>query len=205
VPSCAEGGVLGVLPGVIGTIQAVETVKLILERGEPLIGRLLLFDALAMSFREVRIRKNPDCPLCGTNPTIDHLIDYDEFCGLPGQAPRAVTATADAAAGAAWEIGPRALKAALDRGEVALIDVREPQEWEIAHIEGARLIPLAELPDRLAELPLEGAIVLHCHLGVRSMRALEFLRDTAGFKRVQSLRGGIDAWSEEVDPGVPRY
>jgi adenylyltransferase/sulfurtransferase len=204
VPSCAEGGVLGVLPGVIGTIQAVETVKLILEKGEPLVGRLLLFDALAMSFREVKITKNPDCPLCGAHPTIDHLIDYDQFCGVAGRAAGAA-AVADATAGAAWEIGPRALKAALDRGEVALIDVREPHEWEIAHIEGARLIPLAELPQRLAELPLDGAIVLHCHLGVRSMRALEFLRDAAGFKRVQSLRGGIDAWSAEVDPSVPRY
>lgn len=205
VPSCAEGGVLGVLPGVIGTIQAVETVKLILEKGSPLIGRLLLFDALAMSFREVRIKKNPDCPLCGDHPTIDRLIDYEEFCGVPGRAAGATAAADAAAASTAWEIGPRALKAALDRGEITLVDVREAHEWEIAHIEGARLIPLAELPVRLAELPLEGAIVLHCHLGVRSMRALEFLRDAAGFKRVQSLRGGIDAWSVEVDPSVPRY
>jgi adenylyltransferase/sulfurtransferase len=201
VPSCAEGGVLGVLPGVIGTIQALETIKLILEKGEPLIGRLLLFDALAMSFREVKLRKDPECPMCGPHRTIHALIDYEQFCGIPGRE----AAGHAAAEHAAWEITPRELATELAQGEVTLIDVREPTEWEIAHIEGARLIPLNELPERLAELPQNGDIVLHCHHGVRSMRALERLRDHAGFTRVKSLRGGIDAWSLEIDPKIPRY
>jgi sulfur-carrier protein adenylyltransferase/sulfurtransferase len=201
VPSCAEGGVLGVLPGVIGTLQALETMKLILERGEPLIGRLLLFDALAMSFREVRLKKSPDCPICGPKRTIHALIDYDAFCGVPGRE----AASHAAAEQSAWEITPRDLKAKLDQQAVTLIDVREPTEWEIAHIPAARLIPLAELPNRLAEIPQDGDIVLHCHHGVRSMRALELLRDHAGFTRVRSLRGGIDAWSLEIDPAIPRY
>ncbi len=249
VPSCAEGGVLGVLPGVIGTIQAVETVKLILERGEPLIGRLLLFDALAMRFRDVKIRKSPECPLCGDHPTIDRLIDYEEFCGVRGPAAGAGgagsapgaggaasaggtggtgggtgargggaapgaggtggaggTATpARAPAPAAAEISPRELKAALERRAVTLIDVREPAEWAIARIEGARLIPLGELPARLAELPPDGDVVLYCHHGVRSLRARAFLMQSAGCERVWSLRGGIDAWSAEIDPRVPRY
>ncbi len=201
VPSCAEGGVIGVLPGIIGTIQAVETVKLILERGDPLIGRLLLFDALAMSFRQVRILKSPDCPICGPEPSIDRLIDYDQFCGLPGREAEA----RNAAAQARWEIEAGELRAQLDRGDVTLIDVREPHEWEIAHIPGARLVPLSALPDRLAEIPQTGDIVLYCHVGRRSMRALEFLRDNAGFTRVKSLRGGIDAWAAEIDPAIPRY
>jgi len=215
VPSCAEGGVLGVLPGVIGTIQAAETLKLVLECGEPLIGRLLLFDALAMRFREVKLRKNPDCLLCSDHPTIDRLIDYEEFCGVRGAGVAAAPTTA-------WpreieprevepreieppEIEPRELAAAMERREVTLVDVREPHEWAIARIEGARLIPLGELPARLAELPLAGDLVLYCHHGIRSLRALEFLRQSAGLERVRSLRGGIDAWSAEVDPGVPRY
>jgi adenylyltransferase/sulfurtransferase len=201
VPSCAEGGVLGVLPGVIGTIQALETLKLILERGEPLIGRLLLFDALSMSFREVKLRKHPDCPICGPHRTIHALIDYQEFCGVPG---REAVAHAQAER-AAWEIAAHDLKPLLDRQAVTLIDVREPTEWEIARIPGARLIPLAELPNQLGQLPMDGDIVLHCHKGVRSMKALELLRDHAGFTRVKSLKGGIDAWSLEVDPTIPRY
>lgn len=187
--------------GVIGTIQALETIKLILEKGEPLIGRLLLFDALAMSFREVKLRKDPECPMCGPRRTIHALIDYEQFCGIPGRE----AAGHAAAEHAAWEITPRELATELGRGTVTLIDVREPTEWEIAHIEGARLIPLNELPERLAELPQDGDIVLHCHHGVRSMRALARLRDHAGFTRVKSLRGGIDAWSLEIDPKVPRY
>jgi adenylyltransferase/sulfurtransferase len=241
VPSCAEGGVLGVLPGVIGTIQAVEAVKLILGRGEPLIGRLLLFDALAMRFREVAIRKDPGCPLCGDRPTIRELIDYEDFCGVPGpaasehggapaapsrlnappapshlnapaagaptDAPAAAAPAPPAAPGLATaaEITPRELAAALARRAVTLIDVREPAEWAIARIEGARLIPLGELPARLAEIPLDADIVLYCHHGVRSLRARAFLRQSAGCERVWSLRGGIDAWSADVDPGVPRY
>jgi adenylyltransferase/sulfurtransferase len=201
VPSCAEGGVLGVLPGVIGCIQATETVQLSLEKGDTLIGRLLLFNAMAMSFREVKLRKNPECPICGPNRTIHGLIDYDQFCGIPGRAQE----EKERAGQAVWEIGAGELKQRLDRGEVTLIDVREPHEWDICRIPGATLIPLAEIPNRLAELPLDGDIVLHCHHGIRSMRALEFLRDHAGFKRVKSLRGGIDAWSTEVDMSVPRY
>ena len=196
VPSCAEGGVLGVLPGVIGMIQGVEILKLLLDLGETLIGRLLLFDALAMRFREVRLEKDPACPICGEQPTIRELIDYETFCGLT-PAPAAADAEL-------FEIGPRELAAALERGEVTLIDVRESHEYEITHIEGARLIPLGRLPERLGELDSSEEIVLHCHYGERSMRALEFLRQS-GFRKLKNLRGGIDAWSREVDPKVPRY
>jgi adenylyltransferase/sulfurtransferase len=196
VPSCAEGGVLGVLPGVIGMIQGVEILKLLLDLGETLIGRLLLFDALAMRFREVRLEKDPACPICGEQPTIRELIDYETFCGLT-PAPAAADAEL-------FEIGPRELAAALERGEVTLIDVREPHEYEITHIEGARMIPLGRLPERLGELDSSEEIVLHCHYGERSMRALEFLRQS-GFRKLKNLRGGIDAWSREVDPEVPRY
>jgi adenylyltransferase/sulfurtransferase len=196
VPSCAEGGVLGVLPGVIGLIQGVEILKLLLGLGETLIGRLLLFEALAMRFREVRLGKDPACPICGEQPTIRELIDYETFCGLT-PAPAAADAEL-------FEIGPRELATALERGEVTLIDVREPHEYEITHIEGARLIPLGHLPERLGELDSSEEIVLHCHYGERSMRALEFLRQS-GFRKLKNLRGGIDAWSREVDPAVPRY
>jgi adenylyltransferase/sulfurtransferase len=196
VPSCAEGGVLGVLPGVVGLLQGVEILKLLLDLGEALIGRLLLFDALAMRFREVRLEKDPACPICGEQPTIRELVDYEAFCGL----------TPASAAGEAelFEIGPRELAAVLERGEGKLIDVREPHEYEIAHIEGARLIPLDRLPERLGELDSSEEIVLHCHTGERSMRALELLRQS-GFRKLKNLRGGIDAWSREVDPEVPRY
>jgi adenylyltransferase/sulfurtransferase len=196
VPSCAEGGVLGVLPGVIGLIQGVEILKLLLDLGETLIGRLLLFDALDMRFREVRLGKDPACPICGEQPTIRELIDYVALCGLT---PALAAADAEL-----FEIGPRELAAALERGEVTLIDVREPHEYEITHIEGARLIPLGRLPERLGELDSSEEIVLHCHYGERSMRALEFLRQS-GFRKLKNLRGGIDAWSREVDPKVPRY
>jgi sulfur-carrier protein adenylyltransferase/sulfurtransferase len=195
VPSCAEGGVLGVLPGVIGLIQGVEILKLLLDLGETLIGRLLLFDALAMRFREVRLEKDPACPICGEQPTIRELVDYEAFCGLT-PAPAADTEL--------FEIGARELAAALERGETTLIDVREPHEYEIAHIEGARLIPLGRLPERMGELDSSDEIVLHCHTGERSMRAVEFLRQS-GFRKLKNLRGGIDAWSREVDPEVPRY
>ncbi|HYM82133.1 MAG TPA: molybdopterin-synthase adenylyltransferase MoeB [Candidatus Limnocylindria bacterium] len=198
VPSCAEGGVLGVLPGVIGVIQGIETLKIILGIGESLIGRLLLFDALAMSFRELKLRKDPDCPLCGTHPTIRELIDYEQFCGL--------SSTEQAAADAeAWEIGARDL-ASRRQGTDApmLIDVREPHEYEIARIPGAVLMPLNTLPARLSELDSSREIVLHCHHGQRSMRALELLH-RSGFRKLKNLRGGIDAWSKEVDPEVPRY
>jgi sulfur-carrier protein adenylyltransferase/sulfurtransferase len=198
VPSCAEGGVLGVLPGIIGTLQANETLKLLLGIGEPLIGRLLLFDALGLSFRELKLRKDPACPLCGEHATIRALIDYESFCGLsPSE-----QAVADAQA---VEIGARELSERLARGEdLLLVDVREPHEHRIARIEGAVLIPLGALEARRGELDSGREIVLFCHRGVRSLRALELLRQS-GFHNLKSLRGGIDAWSCDVDSAVPRY
>jgi len=198
VPSCAEGGVLGVLPGVIGVLQGVETLKLLLGVGEPLIGRLLLFDALALTFRELALRKDPDCPLCGNARTITGLVDYEAFCGL-SPVEQAGAESRD------WEISARELMDRLARGESpTVIDVREPHEFEIARLPGATLIPLNTLPARLAELDTSREIVLHCHHGQRSMRALEFLR-SSGFRKLKNLKGGIDAWSKDVDPSVPRY
>jgi sulfur-carrier protein adenylyltransferase/sulfurtransferase len=198
VPSCAEGGVLGVLPGVIGVIQGIETLKLILGIGETLVGRLLIFDALGMRFREMKLRKDPDCPLCGNHPTITELIDYQAFCGMP-------TAAEAEEAMATWEITVQELKARQEQGsEFMLIDVREPHEFEIARIPGAKLIPLNTIPARLSELDSSAEIVLQCHHGHRSMRALEFLH-SSGFRKLKNLRGGIDAWSREVDSSVPRY
>ena len=194
VPSCAEGGVLGVLPGIIGSIQALETIKLILGRGETLIGRLLLFDALRLKFRELKLERDPDCPVCGRNPTVTSLIDYEAFCGV----------TAEPAYEGA-EISALDLKAELDAGKpIVLVDVREPHEQEITQIDGARLIPLGELPDRLGELDDHAEIVTHCHHGGRSLKALEILH-AAGFSKVRSLRGGIDAWAVNIDPEMPRY
>jgi sulfur-carrier protein adenylyltransferase/sulfurtransferase len=197
VPSCAEGGVLGVLPGIVGTIQAAEALKLIIGKGDPLIGRLLLFDALAMKFRELKLRKNPDCPVCGTHPTQKGLIDYAEFCGVRGEeAPSTVTNIP--------EITPRDLKARLDKGDdIYVLDVREPHEYQICNING-HLIPLGELPQRVHELDSSKEIVAHCKSGKRSAQAVEFLRG-AGFKKIQNLKGGILAWSDEVDPSVPKY
>jgi sulfur-carrier protein adenylyltransferase/sulfurtransferase len=197
VPSCAEGGVLGVLPGIVGTIQAAEALKLIIGKGDPLIGRLLLFDALAMKFRELKLRKNPDCPVCGTHPTQKDLIDYAEFCGVRGEeAPSTVTNIP--------EITPKELKARLDKGEdIYVLDVREPHEYQICNING-HLIPLGELPQRVHELDSSIEIVAHCKSGKRSAQAVEFLRG-AGFKKIQNLKGGILAWSDEVDPSVPKY
>ena len=202
VPSCAEGGVLGILPGLLGTIQATEVVKLILGIGEPLIGRLLLFDALTMSTRTVRLRKNPQCPICGEHPTIHELIDYEEFCGVPvgGETP-----TADQS-DARWQISARELQTRLGQHDpnFVLVDVRDTHEWDIAHIEGAKLIPLGDLPARMNELDSRQEIVLQCRTGVRSMKALNLLRD-AGFSRLKNLTGGIHAWSDEVDPNLPKY
>jgi sulfur-carrier protein adenylyltransferase/sulfurtransferase len=197
VPSCAEGGVLGVLPGIVGTIQAAEALKLIIGKGEPLIGRLLLFDALAMKFRELKLRKNPECPVCGDHPTLTKLIDYAEFCGIRGEeAPSTVTNIP--------EITPRELKMRLDRGDdIYVLDVREPHEYQICNIQG-RLIPLGELPKRVHELDSSREIVAHCKSGKRSAQAVEFLRG-AGFKKISNLKGGILAWSDEVDPNVPKY
>jgi len=196
VPSCADGGVLGVLPGIIGSIQALEAIKLILGVGESLVGRLLLFDARKLQFRELKIAKDPDCPVCGTHPTVKELIDYEQFCGVGG-AGRGIEDGV--------EIAPVELKKEWTRNpSLVVLDVREPREAEIARIAGTRLIPLAELPGRLRELDGHAEIVTHCHHGVRSMKALEILRG-AGFSKVRSLAGGIDAWAREVDPSMPRY
>ena len=197
VPSCAEGGVLGILPGAIGTIQATETVKLILGIGEPLVGRLLLYDALGMSFREMKLRKDPSCPVCGENPSVTELIDYQEFCGIP-------QANAQATADEVPEITVQELKKRLDNGEnLSVLDVREPHEYEVANI-GARLIPLNELPERLAELDRDVPLAVHCKTGGRSARAVKLLQET-GFQNAFNVEGGITAWSEEIDPSVPKY
>jgi adenylyltransferase/sulfurtransferase len=199
VPSCAEGGVLGILPGMIGIVQATETVKLILGSGEPLVGRLLLYDALNMRFRELKLRKNPDCPVCGTHPTVTKLIDYQQFCGIPHQEEKPVSPTNE------WEIDAKELKAKMDRGDnFVLIDVREPHEYQICRIPGSKLIPLGEVPKRVNELNSADEIVVHCKMGGRSARAVEFLKQ-AGFKKVKNMKGGILAWSDQVDPSVPKY
>jgi sulfur-carrier protein adenylyltransferase/sulfurtransferase len=197
VPSCAEGGVLGVLPGIVGAIQAAETLKLIIGNGESLIGRLLLFDALAMKFRELKLRKNPECPVCGEHPTVTKLIDYAEFCGVRGEEAPAPQSTVP-------EITPRELKARLDRGDdLFILDVREPHEYQICNL-GGHLIQLGDLAKRVSELDSSREIVAHCRSGKRSAEATEFLRQ-AGFRKVLNLKGGILAWSDEVDPTVPKY
>ena len=194
VPSCAEGGVLGVLPGIIGSIQAMEAIKLILGRGDSLIGRLVLFDALRLTFRELKLARDPDCPVCGTHPTITSLIDYEAFCGID---------TAVVSEGA--EITALDLKDEIDQGKpVVILDVREPHEYEIANIPGAVLVPLGELPARLGELDDHAEIVAHCHHGQRAAKALEILR-AAGFTKVRMLQGGVDAWAVNVDPEMARY
>lgn len=201
VPSCAEGGVLGILPGTVGLIQATETVKLILGIGEPLVGRLLLYDALGMRFRELKLRKNPECPVCGTHRTITKLIDYHQFCGVPhpNAAPAQETQVNEG------EIEVTEVKAMLDRGDqFLLLDVREPHEYKICNIPGARLIPLGEVSQRLHEIDKNADIVIHCKMGGRSARACGILKQ-AGFPRVRNMKGGILAWSDRVDPNVPKY
>jgi sulfur-carrier protein adenylyltransferase/sulfurtransferase len=197
VPSCAEGGVLGVLPGIVGAIQAAETLKLVIGKGEPLVGRLLLFDALGMRFRELKLRKNPDCPACGTHATITKLVDYAEFCGIRGEeAPMPPNNVP--------EITPRELKSRLDRGDdLFILDVREPHEYQICNL-GGYLVPLGELSRRVNELDSSREIIAHCRSGKRSAEATQFLRN-AGFHKVLNLKGGILAWSDEVDPSVPKY
>ena len=196
VPSCAEGGVLGILPGTIGLIQATETVKLILGIGEPLVGRLLLYDALGMKFRELKLRRNVECPVCGDHPSITKLIDYYQFCGVPQQP--------EAPAVVSGDIDPTEVKARLDRGEnFQFIDVREPHEYQIARIPGARLIPLGELPKRLNELDSSVEVVAHCKSGMRSAKAVDLLKQN-GFN-AGNMKGGILAWSDKVDPSVPKY
>jgi molybdopterin/thiamine biosynthesis adenylyltransferase/rhodanese-related sulfurtransferase/molybdopterin converting factor small subunit len=197
VPSCAEGGVLGILPGTVGLIQATEAVKLILGIGEPLVGRLMLFDALRMSFRELRLRKDPDCPICGEHRTIHALIDYNQFCGVTTQPQETLPSD--------WEIEPVELKKQLDRSEpLYLLDVREPHEWQICSIPGAHLIPLGQLASRMNQLSTADNIVAYCRSGVRSGKAVDLLRKS-GFARIKNLKGGILAWSDQVDPSVPKY
>ena len=198
VPSCAEGGVLGVLPGIIGTIQATEGIKLITGQGEPLIGRLLLFNALKMQFRSVAIKRDPDCPVCGDHPTIKELIDYEQFCGLTrGEEGQGETTS--------YDIEPEEAKALLARDKNAvLLDVREPHEYDIVRIEGAKLIPLGELHLRVNELDTANTIVVHCHHGPRSQQAVKVL-ERFGFKKLKHLHGGIDAWATDVDPEMARY
>jgi len=196
VPSCAEGGVLGILPGLVGVIQATEVVKLILCKGEPLIGRVLLVDALGMKFRQLKLKKNPDCPVCSAHPTITELIDYQEFCGIRGEEAPVTTNVP--------EIQPEELKQRLDAGEdIFILDVREPHEYQICNLNGY-LIPLGDLPQRVNELDSSREIVAHCRSGVRSGKAVQFLRQ-AGFRKVKNLAGGVLAWSDRVDPKMPKY
>jgi sulfur-carrier protein adenylyltransferase/sulfurtransferase len=203
VPSCAEGGVLGVLPGIIGLIQATEATKLILGIGEPLIGRFLIYDALKMRFRELKLRKDPECPVCGTHPTVTQLIDYEQFCGVrpePAAAPLTSGGTVNE-----WEITPVELKRRLDAGEqLQIVDVREPNEYQINKIPGTTLIPLGELPRRYQELDLDREIILHCKMGGRSAKAQDFLR-TVGVTNTKNLKGGVLAWIDQVDPSQPKY
>jgi adenylyltransferase/sulfurtransferase len=199
VPSCAEGGVLGVLPGIIGVMQAIEAMKLIMGIGEPLIGRLVHFDALGLKFREFKLRRDPKCPMCGENPTITKLIDYEQFCGIP-QAAAAEAAEAPIPIMTVLE-----LKKKLDEGDkFVLLDVREPFEWDICHIDDAKLIPLGQLPSRMSELDSADEIVIHCKSGARSARAVRMLQE-AGFTKLHNVEGGILAWAEEVDGSVPKY
>src|SRR5262245_40109371 len=198
VPSCAEGGVLGVLPGVVGCIQATEILKLALGKGTSLIGRLVLFNALDMNFKELKLRRDPQCPLCGANPTIKELIDYEQFCGIPAE-PVNPAANPD-------EVTVQEMKKALEDPKLGIkvIDVREPDEYEIARVEGVPLVPLSTLPQKFTDLDPNQSYYIHCKAGVRSLKALNFLREQ-GFKYLKSVKGGISAWSDEIDHNVPKY
>jgi molybdopterin/thiamine biosynthesis adenylyltransferase/rhodanese-related sulfurtransferase len=198
VPSCAEGGVLGVLPGIIGCIQATEILKLALGKGSSLIGRLLLFNALEMKFRELKLRRDPECPLCGEHPTITRLIDYEQFCGIPAE-PETPAQNPD-------EVTVQEMKRALDDPKLGIrvLDVREPDEYQIAHIDGVPLWPLSTLAQKFTELDPNQQLYIHCKSGIRSMKALKFLKEQ-GFKYVKSVKGGISAWADEIDPKVPKY
>jgi adenylyltransferase/sulfurtransferase len=199
VPSCAEGGVLGILPGLVGVIQATEVIKLILGKGESLVGRLLLVDALNMRFRELKLRKNPECPICGTNPTVTQLIDYDHFCGIVPEAPQEKNLK-----NGIPQITVKELKARRDAGEdIFLLDVREPYEFQIAQI-GGKLIPQNDVPQRMAEIPRNREIVVHCRSGARSQKIAEFLKQS-GYNDVVNVAGGILAWADEIDPTVQKY
>jgi len=198
VPSCAEGGVLGVLPGIIGTIQATEILKLALSKGSSLVGRLLLFNALDMKFRELKLRRDPQCPICGDNPTIKELIDYEMFCGISPE-PAVPQSNPD-------EVSVQDMKRALDDPKLGIkvIDVREQDEYEIAHVSGVPLLPLSQIENRFTELDPNQQYYIHCKAGVRSLKALHFLREQ-GFKYVKSVKGGINSWSDEIDHAVPKY
>jgi adenylyltransferase/sulfurtransferase len=198
VPSCAEGGVLGVLPGIIGLIQATEALKIITGSGNSLIGRLLLYDALEMRFREIKLRRDPQCPICGESPTIKELVDYESFCGI---APQRGSESVDPD-----EVSVEDMRKALEQPELGIkvIDVREPNEYEIAHVEGVTLMPLSTLPQRYDELSPTGQYYIHCKIGARSLQAVRFMRER-GFAQVKSVRGGIAAWSDQIDPTVPKY
>jgi sulfur-carrier protein adenylyltransferase/sulfurtransferase len=199
VPSCAEGGVLGILPGLVGCIQATEAVKLILGIGSPLVGRLLLYDALRMSFQEFKVRRNPKCPMCGDRPTITQLIDYDQFCGIRGQETPQVTATPLA------EITVLELKQRLDRGDkLFILDVRNPEEFQICRLPGSILLPLPELAQRMGELAKDQEMVVHCKSGMRSAKAIAFLKQQ-GFQKLMNLKGGILAWADQIDRDMPKY
>jgi adenylyltransferase/sulfurtransferase len=201
VPSCAEGGVFGVLPGIIGVIQATEAIKLVAGIGEPLIGRFLIYEALRMRFRELKLRKDPDCPVCGTHPTVTKLIDYEQFCGLHPAAAE----TQSVSQSNGLDITAVELKARLDRGDkLRIIDVREPNEYQINRIPNSQLIPLGELPRRYAELDPQEELVMQCKTGGRSAKAADFLR-SVGFKRVLNLKGGVLDWIDKVDPSQPKY
>ena len=199
VPSCAEGGVLGILPGLVGVMQATEVIKLILGKGESLVGRLLLIDALAMRFRELKLRKNPDCPICGPHPTVTQLIDYQQFCGITPETPQDKNMK-----NGIPQITVKELKRRIDAGEdVQLIDVREPYEAQIAQI-GGKLIPQNDVPNRLAEIDRNREVVVHCRSGARSQKIAEFLQQQ-GYPRVANVAGGILAWADEIDPKVQKY
>jgi sulfur-carrier protein adenylyltransferase/sulfurtransferase len=198
VPSCAEGGVLGVLPGIIGCIQASEILKLVIGKGKPLLGRLLMFNALDMQFRELKLRRDPECPICGDHPTIKELIDYEQFCGMVPQTETAEDNPDEVTVGE--------MKRALDDPGLGIrvVDVRDPDEYEIAHIAGVPQIPLGALPQRFTELDPNQTIYVHCKSGVRSLKAVQFLKEQ-GFKYVKSVKGGITAWADEIDSKVPKY
>jgi len=199
VPSCAEGGVLGILPGLVGVIQATEVIKLILGKGDSLVGRLLLVDALNMRFRELKLRKNPDCPVCGTNPTVTALIDYEHFCGIVPETPQEKNVK-----NGIPQLTVKQLKARRDAGEdIFLLDVREPYEYQIAQI-GGTLIPQNDVPNRLAEIPRDREIIVHCRSGARSQKIAELLKQS-GYKDVVNVAGGILAWADEIDPSVQKY
>lgn len=199
VPSCAEGGVLGILPGLVGCIQATEAIKLILGRGRPLIGRLMLYDALEMTFQEFKVRRNPRCPMCGDNPTIKQLIDYEQFCGIRGQESKPVETPASE------EITVEELHRLMQSASKPFVlDVRNPEEVQICRIPGTTLLPLPELPQRFAELDRNQEMIVHCKSGMRSAKAIAFLKQQ-GFTKLRNVKGGILAWAERIDPSMPRY